>query len=51
MLLVIPGRAVLRVFAITGVDRIIPNFTTLEEAPRANLRQRIQQQLASQWRT
>ncbi len=32
MLLVIPGTAVLRVFAITGVDRIIPNFTSLEEA-------------------
>ena len=32
MLLVIPGTAVLRVFAITCVDRIIPNFTTLEEA-------------------
>ena len=32
MLLVIQGTAVLRVFAITGVDRIIPNFTTLEEA-------------------
>jgi anti-sigma B factor antagonist len=32
MLLVIPGNAVLRVFTITCVDRIIPNFTTLEEA-------------------
>ena len=32
MLLVLPGNAVLRVFAITGVDRIIPNFTSLEEA-------------------
>ena len=32
MLLVIPGNAVLRVFTITGVDRIIPNFTSLEEA-------------------
>ena len=32
MLLVIPGKAVLRVFTITGVDRIIPNFTSLEEA-------------------
>ena len=31
MLLVIPGNAVLRVFTITGVDRIIPNFTSLEE--------------------
>jgi len=32
MLLVIQGTPVLRVFAITCVDRIIPNFTTLEEA-------------------
>ncbi|HEY0998968.1 MAG TPA: STAS domain-containing protein [Streptosporangiaceae bacterium] len=32
MLLVIPGKAVLRVFTITGVDQIIPNFTSLEEA-------------------
>ena len=32
MLLVISGTAVLRVFALTCVDRIIPNFTSLEEA-------------------
>jgi anti-sigma B factor antagonist len=32
MLLVIPGNAVLRVFTITCVDQIIPNFTSLEEA-------------------
>ena len=32
LLVVIPGHAVLRVFTITGVDRIIPNFTSLEEA-------------------
>jgi anti-sigma B factor antagonist len=32
MLLVIPGTAVLRVLALTCVDRIIPNFTTLEVA-------------------
>ena len=32
LLLVIPGTAVLRVFAITAVDRIIPNFTSLEKA-------------------
>ena len=32
MLLVIRGSAVLRVFTITGVDHIIPNFTSLEEA-------------------
>jgi anti-sigma B factor antagonist len=30
--LVIPGTAVLRVFAIMGADRMIPNFTSLEEA-------------------
>jgi len=32
ILLVIPCTAVLRVFAITGVDRMIPNFTSLPEA-------------------
>jgi anti-sigma B factor antagonist len=32
MLLVIRGHAVLRVFTLTGVDQIIPNFTSLEEA-------------------
>jgi anti-sigma B factor antagonist len=32
MLLVIPAPAVLRVFAITGVDRVIPSFTSLDEA-------------------
>ena len=32
MLVVIPGNAVLRVFTITGIDRMIPNFTSLEEA-------------------
>jgi len=32
MLLVVPGTAVLRVFAIIGVDRLIPNFPSLEEA-------------------
>jgi anti-sigma B factor antagonist len=30
--LVIPSTPVLRVFAITGVDRVIPNFTSLAEA-------------------
>jgi anti-sigma B factor antagonist len=30
--LVIPGPPVLRVFALTGMDRVIPNFTTLAEA-------------------
>jgi anti-sigma B factor antagonist len=32
VLLVIPDAAVLRVFAITGMDRVIPNFTSLDEA-------------------
>jgi anti-sigma B factor antagonist len=32
LLLVIPSPAVLRVFAITTVDRMIPNFMSLEEA-------------------
>ena len=32
VLLVIPGTTVLRVFALTGMDRVIPNFTTLAEA-------------------
>ena len=30
--LVIPSTAVLRVFAITGIDRMIPNFTSLDQA-------------------
>lgn len=32
VLLVISGTAVLRVLALTGVDRMIPNFTSLAEA-------------------
>ena len=32
MLLVVRATAVLRVFAITGVDRLIPSFANLEEA-------------------
>jgi len=32
MLLVIPGTTVLRVFALTGMDTVIPNFTSLAEA-------------------
>ena len=32
VLLVIPDTAVLRVFALTAMDRVIPNFTTLAEA-------------------
>ena len=31
VLLVIPGAAVLRLFAITGLDHVIPNFTSLED--------------------
>jgi anti-sigma B factor antagonist len=30
--LVIPNAVVLRVFAITGIDRMIPNFTSLDDA-------------------
>jgi anti-sigma B factor antagonist len=30
--LVIPSTAVLRVFAITGIDRMIPGFTSLDDA-------------------
>ena len=30
--LVIPDAAVLRIFAITGIDRMIPHFATLDEA-------------------
>jgi anti-sigma B factor antagonist len=32
VLLVIRGTAVLRVFALTGMDKVIPNFTSLAEA-------------------
>jgi anti-sigma B factor antagonist len=32
MLLVICGAAVLRIFALTGMDRVIPNFASLPEA-------------------
>jgi anti-sigma B factor antagonist len=32
VLLVIPGTAVLRVFTLTGMDKVIPNFTSLAEA-------------------
>ena len=32
VLLVIPSTTVLRVFALTAMDRVIPNFTTLAEA-------------------
>jgi anti-sigma B factor antagonist len=32
IVLVIPSTAVLRVFALTAMDRVIPNFTSLAEA-------------------
>jgi anti-sigma B factor antagonist len=32
VLLVIPSTAVLRVFTLTGMDKVIPNFTSLAEA-------------------
>jgi anti-sigma B factor antagonist len=32
VLLVVPSALVLRVFALTGVDRMIPNFTSLADA-------------------
>ena len=32
LLLAISGAAVLRILAITGIDRVIPSFTSLEEA-------------------
>jgi anti-sigma B factor antagonist len=32
LLLVIPSTAVLRVFAITTIDRMIPSFTSLDDA-------------------
>ena len=34
VLLVISRDAVLRIFAVTGIDRLIPNFASLEEAMR-----------------
>ena len=32
LLLVIPAAPVLRIFAITGINRMIPNFTSLDQA-------------------
>jgi len=32
VLLVLPGATVLRIFSITGLDDVIPNFPSLEEA-------------------
>jgi anti-sigma B factor antagonist len=41
LLLVVPNAAVLRVFTITGLDRLIPNFTSLEDALGHTSSQRI----------
>jgi anti-sigma B factor antagonist len=38
LLLVVPATSVLRIFAITGIDRMIPNFSSLEDALAARLR-------------
>jgi len=32
VLLVMPGTAVLRIFVVTGLDRVFPSFTSVEEA-------------------
>jgi anti-anti-sigma factor len=37
LLLVVPATTVLRIFAITGIDRMIPNFPSLEDALAAHL--------------
>jgi anti-sigma B factor antagonist len=37
LLLVIPATTVLRVFAVTGIDHMIPNFSSLEDALAAHL--------------
>jgi anti-sigma B factor antagonist len=36
VLLVLPGATVLRIFSITGLDDVIPNFPSLEEALAAS---------------
>ena len=38
LLLVVPATSVLRIFAITGIDRMIPNFSCLEDALAERLR-------------
>jgi anti-anti-sigma factor len=44
LLLVVPATTVLRIFAITGIDRMIPNFSSLEDAlaapPQPNCQRR-----------
>jgi anti-sigma B factor antagonist len=37
LLLVVPATSVLRIFALTGIDRMIPNFSSLEDALAAHL--------------
>ena len=37
LLLVVPATTVLRLFAVTGIDRMIPNFSSLEDALAAHL--------------
>jgi anti-sigma B factor antagonist len=37
LLLVIPATTVLRIFAITGIDRVIPHFSSLKDALAAYL--------------
>ncbi len=46
LLLVIPGTPVLRVFALIGMDRVIPNFTSLAEALASTARRDDQRRLA-----
>jgi anti-anti-sigma factor len=53
VLLVIPGTAVLRVFALTGMDKVIPNFTSMADAlaqtaacPNGHSRQRTEGDIA-----
>ena len=50
VLLVIPSTTVLRVFTLTGIDRVIPNFTSLAEALDANSRRRERPQPPATWR-
>jgi len=38
LLVVVPATSVLRIFAITGIDRMIPNFSSLEDALAERLR-------------
>ena len=47
LLLVISASPVLRIFAVTGIDRMIPSFTTLDQAHRANVRRRVKRPSAS----